>query len=70
MDERRNKTLTGVMLGQAMLEALRKLNPAVMVKNPVMFLVEAGTVIALLLAIDPSLFGTGDGGRGYNLAVF
>ena len=70
MDERRNKTLTGVMLGQAMLEALRKLNPAAMVKNPVMFLVEAGTVIALLLAIDPSLFGTGDGGRGYNLAVF
>lgn len=58
------------MVGRAMLDALIKLNPIVMAKNPVMLIVEAGTVIALLLAIDPGLFGTGEAGRGYNIAVF
>ncbi|ASS64969.1 MULTISPECIES: potassium-transporting ATPase subunit KdpB [unclassified Paenibacillus] len=70
MEESRKKTWSRQMVGRAMLDALIKLNPIVMAKNPVMLIVEAGTVIALLLAIDPGLFGTGEAGRGYNIAVF
>ncbi|KKC46118.1 potassium-transporting ATPase subunit B [Paenibacillus sp. D9] len=70
MEESRKKTWSKQMVGRAMLDALIKLNPIVMAKNPVMLIVEAGTVIALLLAIDPGLFGTGEAGRGYNIAVF
>ena len=41
-----------------------------MIKNPVMFVVEIGFFITLLLAIVPGLFGETDGGlRAYNLVV-
>ncbi len=41
-----------------------------MIKNPVMFIVEIGTVITFLLSIAPDLFGASNVGRGYNIAVF
>ena len=41
-----------------------------MIKNPVMFVVETGFFITLLLTIMPGLFGEGDTGlRTYNLIV-
>jgi K+-transporting ATPase ATPase B chain len=41
----------------ALPDALRKLHPRTMAKNPVMFVVEVGAVLTtILLAIDPSLF--------------
>lgn len=41
-----------------------------MIKNPVMFVVEIGFLITLLLTIVPGLFGEGDTGlRTYNLIV-
>ncbi|SDX96581.1 potassium-transporting ATPase subunit KdpB [Paenibacillus sp. CF384] len=66
----RRKTITKEIASQAILDAFKKLNPVVMMKNPVMFIVEVGTVITLLLSIWPDLFGTDTVGRGYNVTVF
>jgi potassium-transporting ATPase ATP-binding subunit len=46
------------MLLTSLPDATRKLDPRVMVRNPVMFVVEVGAVLSTVLAItDPSLFG-------------
>lgn len=70
MAAERKKTMSKEMLGQAILDAFKKLNPWVMMKNPVMFVVEIGTVITLLLTLAPDLLGSTEVGRGYNAAVF
>ncbi|MBP2002405.1 K+-transporting ATPase ATPase B chain [Paenibacillus shirakamiensis] len=64
------KLMTQEMLLQAGIDAIKKLNPVMMFRNPVMFIVEVGTFITLLLTIAPDLFGSSTVGRGYNLAVF
>ncbi|MDV2687071.1 potassium-transporting ATPase subunit B, partial [Alkalihalophilus lindianensis] len=46
-----------------------KLNPIYMMKNPVMFVVEMGTIIVLLMMCMPNYFHA-EGAFGYNLAVF
>jgi K+-transporting ATPase ATPase B chain len=66
----RKKTMTKEIMNQAIVDSFKKLNPWVMMKNPVMFVVEVGTVITLLLSLAPDLFGTTNVGRGYNIAVF
>ncbi|MNH79500.1 Potassium-transporting ATPase B chain [compost metagenome] len=66
----RRLTLTKELVTRAIMDAFKKLNPLVMMKNPVMFVVEIGTVITLLLSAAPDLFGSTHVGRGYNLAVF
>ncbi|NOU87869.1 potassium-transporting ATPase subunit KdpB [Paenibacillus sp. LMG 31460] len=66
----RKKTMTKEIMNQAIVDSFKKLNPWVMIKNPVMFVVEIGTVITLLLSLAPDLFGTTEVGRGYNIAVF
>ena len=66
----RKKTMTKEIMNQAIIDSFKKLNPWVMMKNPVMFVVEIGTVITLLLSLAPDLFGTTEVGRGYNIAVF
>ncbi len=56
---------------RAVLDSFVKLNPATLVRNPVMFVVEVGTAVTLLLCVSPSLFGPSPGvGRGYDVAVF
>jgi potassium-transporting ATPase ATP-binding subunit len=45
------------MLWTSMPDALRKLNPATLYKNPVMFIVEVGAVFTTVIALaDPSVF--------------
>lgn len=56
------------LVQRAMLEAVYKLNPKVMLQNPIMFVVEVGMVISLLLTLLPDLLGT-EGSRGFNLTV-
>lgn len=68
--EMENKSSSNDSLMQAVVNSFKKLNPIVMIKNPVMFVVEVGTFITLLLAIDPNLFGISSAGRGYNVSVF
>ncbi|MCK1983141.1 MULTISPECIES: potassium-transporting ATPase subunit KdpB [Peribacillus] len=53
---------------EASKDALKKLNPKVMARNPVMFVVEVGFIITLILSIFPEIFG-GIADRGYNVAV-
>ena len=71
MSKKKNKKLlTPEILKQALIGSVKKLDPRYMVKNPVMFVVEAGFLITLLLTIVPGLFGEGDTGlRTYNLIV-
>ena len=64
------KLLTPEILKQALIGSVKKLDPRYMSKNPVMFVVETGFFITLLLTIVPGLFGEGDSGlRTYNLIV-
>ena len=71
MSKKQNKKLlTPEILKQALPGAVKKLDPRYMIKNPVMFVVEIGFFITLLLAIVPGLFGETDGGlRAYNLVA-
>ncbi|MED4241148.1 potassium-transporting ATPase subunit KdpB [Priestia megaterium] len=65
-----NKSVSKNIIFQAIIDAFKKLNPLVMIKNPVMFVVEVGTLITLILSIKPDIFGVSTVGRGYNMAVF
>ena len=50
-------------------DSFTKLNPVLMMRNPVMFVVEAGTLVVLLMTLFPSYFGT-EGNTGFNVTVF
>lgn len=71
MSKKQNKKLlTPEILKQALIGSVKKLDPRYMLKNSVMFVVEIGFLITLLLTIVPGLFGEGDTGlRTYNLIV-
>ena len=51
------KLITPEIVRQAVIGSFVKLNPRYMMKNPVMFVVEVGFFITLILSIFPSLFG-------------
>ncbi len=56
---------------EAFKQSFIKLNPRLLFKNPVMFIVEIGTVVMLLVTIATlTSYGEGQGSFGYNLAVF
>ena len=71
MSKKQNKKLlTREILTQALIGSVKKLDPRYMIKNPVMFVVEIGFFITLLLTIMPGLFGEDDASlRTYNLIV-
>lgn len=52
---------------RAFRDAFVKLNPRLMVKNPVMFVVWIGTIVTFLVTINPNLFGAV---AGENLRLF
>ncbi|MDR4925960.1 potassium-transporting ATPase subunit KdpB [Peribacillus simplex] len=68
MSTTRKRTLNKEIVGQAIKDAFKKLDPRIMARNPVMFVVEIGFIITLLLSIFPNFFG-GTSDRGYNIAV-
>ncbi|MGF2036960.1 MAG: potassium-transporting ATPase subunit KdpB [Nostoc sp. CmiVER01] len=51
------RTINKWLYLRAIKDAFVKLNPKYAIKNPVMFVVWVGTIIILLLTIDPNLFG-------------
>jgi len=51
------KTMSSDIVNRAIVASFAKLKPSVMIKNPVMFIVEIGFVITLLLTFEPNLFG-------------
>ena len=71
MSKKQNKKLlTPEILKQALIGSVKKLDPRYMMKNPVMFVVEIGFLITLLLTFVPTLFGETDTSlRTYNLIV-
>ena len=72
MSKKQNKKLlTPEILKQALPGAVKKLDPRYMIKNPVMFVVEIGCFITLLLSFFPGLFGDVDAGslRIYDIIV-
>ena len=57
MSKNRNqKLVTPEIFHQAVIGSFTKLNPRYMMKNPVMFVVEVGCIITLLLSIFPGQF--------------
>ena len=54
------------MLRQAVLGSLRKLDPCIQVRNPVMFVVWVGALVTASLTVDPSLFGPSRATHTYN----
>ncbi len=71
MSKKKNqKLVTPEILRQAIIGSFTKLNPRYMMKNPVMFVVEIGFLISLLLSFVPGLFGdTSANARIYNIIV-
>ncbi|MEG2898381.1 MAG: potassium-transporting ATPase subunit KdpB [Eubacterium sp.] len=72
MSEKNKKTkfLTKAIMKDSLVGSLKKLNPRYMMKNPVMFVVEIGFFIALILTAMPTIFGdTGTNLRAYNAIV-
>jgi K+-transporting ATPase ATPase B chain len=58
------------LVGAALRESFTKLNPKILIKNPVMFTVEIGTLVMVLLTAYIAATGdTSQGSFGYNLAV-
>jgi K+-transporting ATPase ATPase B chain len=64
-----SRTFNRAILVPALWHAVVKLDPRWMFKNPVMFVVEIGVVLTLLLTIDPTIFGQAAASRTYNLVV-
>jgi K+-transporting ATPase ATPase B chain len=65
----RSRTFNRQILVPSLWQAVLKLDPRWMVRNPVMFVVEIGSVLTLLLTIDPTIFGGTAASRMYNLIV-
>jgi len=66
--KKERKGLDRKIVVQALGDSFVKLNPTIMVRNPVMFVVEIGAAITTALAAKPDLV-PGTASRGYNLAV-
>ncbi|MBO9610975.1 MAG: HAD-IC family P-type ATPase, partial [Paenibacillaceae bacterium] len=70
MNENRKRSLfSGALVAEALKASVVKLNPAAMIKNPVMLVVYAGTFIVLLMIVFPGYFDALDR-LGFNVAVF
>lgn len=59
------------LFNRALIDACRKLDPRLAIHNPVMFVVWCGTVICLLLTVEPRLFNAGTPAeeRGFNALI-
>jgi K+-transporting ATPase ATPase B chain len=57
------------IVGGAIRDALRKLDPRTMIRNPVMFVVEVGSAFTTLLFLHAAFTGRGEAPAGFILAV-
>ncbi|MBY9078115.1 potassium-transporting ATPase subunit KdpB [Paenibacillus sp. HN-1] len=64
----RKTVLTRDIVGQAVKQSFIKLDPRIMLRNPVMFVVEAGFLITLFLIFVPDAFGVRVS-TGFNISV-
>lgn len=68
MEEQSKKTkfMTKDIMKSAVIGSFQKLDPRYMIKNPVMFVVEIGFFITLVLTVFPTIFGDDANLRVYN----
>lgn len=69
---KRNKSsalFTGSLIKESLKQSFVKLNPKILIKNPIMFTVEVATAMMLVVFIY-SLFSPDEGSPWYNLTVF
>ena len=67
-----SKPVSGIspdILRRAFVDSLVKLNPRNMARNPVMFVVWVGTLLAIELTCWPTAFGPSRSGAAYNGAL-
>ena len=64
-----NTLFQSEQVNDALKQSFVKLNPRILIKNPVMFTVEIGTVVMLIVSIY-SFANKGQGSFGYNVTVF
>ncbi|MGP0060047.1 MAG: potassium-transporting ATPase subunit KdpB [Beijerinckiaceae bacterium] len=57
------------LLWVAVKDSLKKFDPRSQIRNPVMFVVWIGALVAAALTVDPDLFGPSNGSVGYNGVV-
>ncbi|HEF1733756.1 TPA: potassium-transporting ATPase subunit KdpB [Campylobacter jejuni] len=69
MSKKQNKLITKEILNNAIKGAFLKFDPRFMVKNPVMFMVEVGLILTLILSIFPTLFNGNSDERIYNILI-
>ncbi len=71
MKAKDNKLFPADLVKESLKQSFVKLNPRLLIKNPVMFTVEIGTIVMLVVTLNT--FFTGDlsqGSFGYNLTIF
>src|SRR5215469_8937586 len=69
MKSTQNTLFQGDQVKDALKQSFIKLDPRILVRNPVMFTVEIGTVVMLIVTIF-SLANKGQGSFGYNFTIF
>ena len=69
MKHQSNKLFEPALVRTALKESFIKLDPRVMIHNPVMFTVEIGTLVMLFVSYY-SFSHTDQGSFGYNLGIF
>ncbi|RYU89608.1 K(+)-transporting ATPase subunit B [Mucilaginibacter terrigena] len=69
MTTKSNKLFEPALVQTALRESFTKLNPKLMMRNPVMFTVEVGTAVMLYMSIY-SFLHSGQGSFTYNLIIF
>src|SRR5689334_14157522 len=62
------KLFDGPIVKRAIVESFKKLDPRHQFKNPVMFVVEVGSLLTTILFLQ-ALFGKGEASAGFILAV-
>lgn len=65
-----NKYFNQTMVIEALKMSFYKLNLKQLIKNPIMFVVEVGMILTLILICFPDIFGTSYLSRGYLITIF
>ncbi|PWG82405.1 potassium-transporting ATPase subunit KdpB [Pararcticibacter amylolyticus] len=69
MKQQSNRLFEPALVSAALKQSFIKLDPRLMVRNPVMFTVEIGTAVMLYISVY-SFGNSGQGSFGYNLTIF
>ncbi len=70
MKNRHTSLFPADLLKVSLKEAFIKLNPRLLIKNPVMFTVEIGTIVMFMVTINVAMGEKAQGSLSYNLSVF